>query len=478
MPKNFRLISYEYNDVPRQLHSEADFIRAVERGHITAETMLEIYPTEGAVRVSSAAESDIFLTLFPPFVPETETKKPARQSPTTVDMGVRPPRASVPVTPKTQAQPALSDPATVTEAEAYPLIPDPEIESPERSRRATGATDPQHLWGAGLLAAVILIFGYYAMLPSEQAAEPVSTSDSEEAAPVPAPPVDPEADLPEQSFYVVRDAFLRAGASKNATASIKLSRSEPITGKIVPGESDPLENWLKITQGIHTGRYIWAANLSDVTRSPLDTSVSGKLYLGEATQIRSEPSVGASFIMEKTSSNPVSLSIGSAISVMGLVNNEWAEITLERGGVGYVPRSVLSQDVMQAPTDSFVFAEDAVSEEPSELPLGKRILVSNKCPFTIHIAVAYPTPSGPFISKVDVEANRSSWLRDGGKDAYATSSLLYYTDILVDGTLKSGSSGKAFIYDGTRVTMPTAIVKPAANQDYYEVPFSCDDAKK
>ncbi len=129
------------------------------------------------------------------------------------------------------------------------------------------------------------------------------------------------------SFYAVRKAKLRDKPStEGSVVKGEVARGTLLNGALVEG-TDGKSQWLKID---NSGYYISAANISNEAPVALSAQLNRSVTLDEQTDVRTRPSDDAA---------PTdSLVSGTAVDAVGVANG-WIEITLKKGGVGYIKPS-------------------------------------------------------------------------------------------------------------------------------------------
>jgi hypothetical protein len=129
------------------------------------------------------------------------------------------------------------------------------------------------------------------------------------------------------SFYAVRKAKLRDKPStEGSVVKGEVVRGAQLTGQLVEG-TDGKTQWLKVDG---TGYFISAANISNEAPVVLSAILNRTVTLDEQSDVRSQPSDDAA---------PMdSLVSGTAVDAVGVADG-WIEITLKKGGVGYIKPS-------------------------------------------------------------------------------------------------------------------------------------------
>jgi uncharacterized protein YgiM (DUF1202 family) len=135
---------------------------------------------------------------------------------------------------------------------------------------------------------------------------------------------------PSQSFYVTRTVNLRSAPTSIGSRVLgSLTRGTRVEGRIVP-DAAPDAQYVKIGEGPAKGRYLWSRNLSPNPRPGL-RSGGFAARARRATPLYAEPDSAAEVLDN--------LPKGTGVVVIGSVDGGWYELSLRRGGVGYVAAS-------------------------------------------------------------------------------------------------------------------------------------------
>lgn len=143
----------------------------------------------------------------------------------------------------------------------------------------------------------------------------------------------PKAPVPaSQAFYATRTVNLRSAPTSIGTQTLGgLARGDRIVGRLLPAD-EPDERYVEISEGQSQGRYVWAKNLSPTPRYPLRSGgFNGRIRRQSA--LYAEPD-SAAVVLD-------SLPPGTNVVVAGSVGEGWYELSLRRGGVGYVAAGAL-----------------------------------------------------------------------------------------------------------------------------------------
>jgi hypothetical protein len=112
-------------------------------------------------------------------------------------------------------------------------------------------------------------------------------------------------------------------------------------------------DWLRIVGGPNDGRFVWGRNLSKAPPPPLVTIVNSYEVLTRAATILSAPDASSQALL--------AVNAGTRVNVVGTISNEWSEIAMKRGGVGYLP-----PEAFKTPDESSTAASGSVTPSSSD----------------------------------------------------------------------------------------------------------------
>ncbi len=216
--------------------------------------------------------------------------------------------------PETTSRPEYYDsPEPLTDAESQPI----EIEDHARS-------GPNWLLIGGGVAILFFLVAYYMIfIRDDRPSNPAGPAPKTAA-------VTTEAAVEAKQFYTVADANIRDRPTTQGTSILgKLPRGSAVTGTLALGE-DGISEWLELPDG---KGYVGGVNLSE-TKPPVITKPLGdkKWVADKALDIWSQPDASATVIDRVPAGTPLSL--------FGLTGNDYIEIKLRKGGVGYIAEGV------------------------------------------------------------------------------------------------------------------------------------------
>lgn len=331
-----RPISYELDGFPEFIRSESAARKAIERGLITPDTQVVAYGDNGDRERMRAGDHSLLATLFAPATPAVEAK------PVIEPVVDAPPEAAPSEVP--EPAPAPPPPAPTPEPpRRQPVPPVPETE-PQPVQVEPGPAGVS-LWWVAAAVVVILFLVWVNSGPDTSAPSTAIADDNAIAAvePSPTPEASPEVVV---TRYATREIAVRAQPSASSAQLVLLPRATAFTGVLVPSSSGAQYQWLRITEGPHTGSFVSAANLFENAPPDLDTSEAGDSYLTQDYVALSRPSEDA----PRRTEAAWRLRNAQQVTVVGTVQPEvfgpvWAEVTLPRqAGVGYVPLDMLNRN--------------------------------------------------------------------------------------------------------------------------------------
>lgn len=152
------------------------------------------------------------------------------------------------------------------------------------------------------------------------------------------------------SMYVGRVINVRDEPSRSSATLGSLRRGEHLEGVWRLSEG---ETWFEITSGSHAGRFVWGGNLVPQSPPQIAGEPSVEAVLQPAHML-AEPRSGARIMTQ--------LFEGQSIDVLGWTSDGWAEVAIERLGIGYVPAAAFQP----APEDQPAEAEEPEPAEPED----------------------------------------------------------------------------------------------------------------
>jgi zinc-ribbon domain len=201
--------------------------------------------------------------------------------------------------------------AAETLSEPQEVAPQQVVDTPEER------SGPNWLLIGGAAAVLLLFALYYAVFLHDDVG-------GQAAPPTPAKVVSKE--VVETELFAVADANIREKATTVETAILgKLLRGQPVTGERILGE-DGVTEWLKLAEN---KGFIATSNLSEKMPPAITKPLGDKIWsTDKAITIYAEPST--------TSGQIDSVKIGTPLTLYGLTANDFIEIKLRKGGVGYI----------------------------------------------------------------------------------------------------------------------------------------------
>lgn len=529
MDHEFDLICFRVDGALRQLYSSEECREAVARGDVNVNTLIDVYWSDGRIERLAAGIIKPFAMAFEQNfldskLPEAEGTAQPIENAANVDSIIE--SASL---PDSEFVPATGERLNAAEHEADSGTPDALIavrkgkpsqprtniiiatETPSKSssvpelvsddvtaipeltaqatppvtdaanveplqRTAKNSATPWLLFVA-FITFILILFGNAG---DEVTDAPRTQIESNQPA---VPAVDPLAALPEQSFYTARPVRLRVGPSSQSEARDNMyPRDTLVKGKIVPSTGDPTQRWLLLTQGIDSGLYIWATNLSKTKMPALDTSVSGEWYATDALQIRAGPTESSPVITIDETGTPLTLKLSQTYTVSGLVDENWAEIELANGGVGYVPITALNANSSEdSLADAGNAAADATAEAVDEAIQGRKMLIRRTCATDyLQVLVRYESASGIRFGQAKIRGRADRYIESdiAGTPARTISAVIWYVPIEANGIPSDMSGVKGittnkFLFNGRLTLFVKANLSERGSEEYL-IPFDCE----
>ena len=178
----------------------------------------------------------------------------------------------------------------------------------------------KYLIGGGVLFLLLVAGLYYWLFLADdfgrgEGGRPTSVAEN----------VDDSKEAKTNIFYAATAANIRnIAASKGSDIIGKLTRGDEVQGKLITAEDG--SEWLELPDG---KGFIFAANLTSTEMPALATKLDGKsITLAADADLWSAPGEGAELLDR--------LSKGLTINVSGITGNDYVEVVLRKGGVGYI----------------------------------------------------------------------------------------------------------------------------------------------
>jgi hypothetical protein len=248
--------------------------------------------------------------------------------------GVVPPVASTPpvfATPVVDTPYAVQTPSpigasTPDSQSAYtppppPPPPEPVYAAPESTYYTDEPVAPKNnnklLIGGGLALVALLGGLYFFLFRSHNMSNEGGTPTAEAT---------PKAAVAATKLYAVTQANIRDKATATGSNIIgKIPRGTEVSGKLALGE-DGVSDWLELADG---KGFVGAINLSEIQPPVLSKVIADKIWVTDkAMEIWAQP--------DSTSSLIDRASAGTSLTLAGLTANDYIEIKLRKGGVGYI----------------------------------------------------------------------------------------------------------------------------------------------
>jgi uncharacterized protein YgiM (DUF1202 family) len=188
------------------------------------------------------------------------------------------------------------------------------------SNGTTAKNRPNWLLIGGGVAMLLLLLLYYLIFISDDVggnpalpAQPTKTEKKSDDA------------IAKQYFAMAQANIRDKPTTLGSNITGKLARGSSVTGKIILGE-DGTSEWLELTDG---QGYIGMVNLSQQERPAIIKALGDVNWTADQQiEIWSEPTASATLIDR--------VQPGTVLALFGLTANDYIEIKLKKGGVGYI----------------------------------------------------------------------------------------------------------------------------------------------
>jgi hypothetical protein len=247
-----------------------------------------------AVIVPPSAQAD----MAPPVV--------AAPPPPPPPVAVTPPPAQAAYTPPPPPPPAPPEPVYAAPESTY--YPDESV-APKNSNKL--------IIGGGLALIALLGGLYFFLFRSHNMSNEGGTPTVETT---------PKAAVAATKLYAVTQANIRDKTTATGSNVIgKIPRGTEVSGKLALGE-DGVSDWLELADG---KGFVGAINLSEIQPPELSKAIADKIWVTDkAMEIWAQP--------DSTSSLLDRAAAGTSLTLAGLTANDYIEIKLRKGGVGYI----------------------------------------------------------------------------------------------------------------------------------------------
>lgn len=218
-------------------------------------------------------------------------------------------------------------PVAVPDAQSAAAYAPPPSSSPTEAQPATfddgagpsGARKPNWLLLGGGAALLLFLLAYYLIFLRDDSASGLEdrvggkTEQQVET-------------IADKSYYAVAQANIRDRATTQGSTIIgKLARGEGVSGKAILGE-DGTSDWLELAEG---KGFVAMTNLSESQPPEIVKPLGDKKWTAtEAVEIWAQPD-SASTLIDRVAA-------GTTLTLFGLTANDFVEVKLAKGGVGYV----------------------------------------------------------------------------------------------------------------------------------------------
>lgn len=293
----------------------ADWRDLILEGRLTPDTVL---PTrrDGVLSHGRADVQPELRVLFELLAPEPRPSAPVAVvvEPETpiAEPAAPPPVEAAPLAPAGGAPSTHSRDAPAAIAEDPPFAPRSSGRARSSARRFGSPPVGGLIAGfAGVALAAFLIVGAIRSSPGDVAEVATGTATTQ---------------------YVARETRVRLEPTAQGNAPVgSLSRGDRVQGVWVDGV-DGRSRWLRITDGAHTGAFVWGANLVAEQPPALRTMIREEQIAATSGLVLSGPRPDANVLGR--------VEPGQSFTVVGRTGSGWMEVARDAGGVGYVDAAV------------------------------------------------------------------------------------------------------------------------------------------
>lgn len=283
--------------------------------------------------------------------------------------------AAPPLSPPPTADTSYVPPAPPPEPEIPPVAqsaytptppPEPVYKAPESTYYPDESAAPKNnnkLIIGGGLALVALLGGLYFFLFRFHNMSDEGGTPTVEAT--------PKAVVAAKQFFTVTQANIRDKATATGSNVIgKIPRGTSVSGKLALGE-DGVSDWLELADG---KGFVGAVNLSETKPPVLSKVIADKIWAADkAMEIWAQPDT-ASSLLDRASA-------GTSLTLAGLTANNYIEIKLRKGGVGYIADGARILALLDAKPIAMNFNVNTCSFGGEMQPLFEKIGASAKAEY-------------------------------------------------------------------------------------------------
>jgi hypothetical protein len=232
-----------------------------------------------------------------------------------------PPVVDTPYAAQTPPPVRASTPDSQSAYTPPPPLPEPGYAAPEPAYYPDEPVAPKNnnklLIGGGLALVAFLGGLYFFLFRSHNMSNEGGTPTVEAT---------PRTAVAAKKLYAVTQANIRDKATATGSNIIgKIPRGTEVSGKLALGE-DGVSDWLELADG---KGFVGAINLSEIQPPELTKVIADKIWATDkAMEIWAQP--------DSTSSLLDRAAAGTSLTLAGLTANNYIEIKLRKGGVGYI----------------------------------------------------------------------------------------------------------------------------------------------
>lgn len=350
--------------------------------------------------------------------------------------------------PEPPAPPPATTPAEMSNTD------DPASPLPRYRRRRLGCGG-WIIFAIAMLAGTLFLRNWMASPDLDNARKAAVIVDN---ADVNAPDFRPSGD--EVTRYIARRAKFFAGLNPDTMAKGELQRGGAVNGIYIRDANGA--EWFWLSDGAAVGHFLEASNVSLRIPPPLSEEKERIVPLVADTSVLIWPEDTATVQVDRDGA-PIHLSAGQNVTVIGLTDTAFYEITLSEakgGGVGYIARGALDGDAASLPMNTIV--DRGIAFGKRAIKKGMRLAVqaqgdpalkvNSQCKATTTLLFYYHAKEGwthQGGASWDYRMGDSGYptLPDGSR-LYPDNGELYYAATDANGRSRGGPYDKAIIING------------------------------
>jgi hypothetical protein len=232
----------------------------------------------------------------------------------------QPPQMIAPSGPQTHpAPPVAPRPPSPSQKEAVHAVAAAPARANSPIPTKIAAPSPKRSWsGIGWLIAIALAILIFALKEMKTISVPSVQSQTQSQ---------PQSATILTRYVVRNDAPVHDGATSQSKSRGPIARGTEVHGFLVTNKTG--FEWFQMTDGAYAGKYVWEKNLLATRPPPFKLQVEDDMAVKQDARVYTSPDPNAQAVGD--------VHAGESVYVAGQIDDNWYEIHLVRGGVGYVP---------------------------------------------------------------------------------------------------------------------------------------------